>query len=83
MPGLKDVLTCLHFPGPHRRLIRGTNVLERLFWELTRRTRVVGVFPDEASALDLSAAVSLGARQVWALRRYMGLAPLKPPTPNP
>ncbi len=75
--GLEDALTYLHFPGPHHRLIRTTNMLERLFRELKRRTRVVGVFPNEGSALDLATAVILRASEDWALRRYMDMAPLK------
>ncbi len=75
--GLDDALTYLHFPGPHHRLIRTTNMLERLFRELKRRTRVVGVFPNEASALDLATAVILRASEDWALRRYLDMSPLK------
>ncbi len=50
---------------------------ERLFRELNRRTRVVGVFPNEASALDLATAVILRATEDWALRRYLDMSPLK------
>jgi transposase-like protein len=77
MRGLDDALTYLHFPGPHHRLIRTTNLLERLFRELKRRTRVVGVFPNQESALDLATAVILQASEDWALRRYMDMTPLK------
>jgi putative transposase len=77
MRGLDDALTYLHFPGPHHRLIRTTNLLERLFRELKRRTRVVGVFPNQESALDLATAVILRASEDWALRRYMDMTPLK------
>ena len=76
--GLDDALTYLHFPGPHHRFIRTTNILERLFRELKRRTRVVGVFPNEASALDLATAVILRVSEDWALRRYLDMSPLKP-----
>jgi len=77
MRGLDDALTYLHFPGPHHRLIRTTNLLERLFRELKRRTQVVGVFPNQESALDLATAVILRASEDWALRRYMDMTPLK------
>jgi transposase-like protein len=52
-------------------------MLERLFRETCRRTRVVGVFPNEGSALGLATAVVLRASEDWALRRYMDMAPLK------
>jgi putative transposase len=35
------------------------NMLERLFEEVKRRTRVVGVFPNETSASTLATAVAL------------------------
>ncbi len=72
-----DALTYLHFRGPHHRFVRTTDVLERLFLELKRRTRVLGIFPNEASALDLATAVILRATQDWALRRYLGMSLLK------
>lgn len=45
--GLDSALTFLAFPTSHHRLLRTTNGLERLFGEVKRRTRVVGVFPGE------------------------------------
>ena len=48
--GIADALSYLSFPSHHAR-IRSTNMLERLFKEVKRRTRVVGVFPNETSAL--------------------------------
>jgi transposase-like protein len=42
--GLDEALTFMRFPGSHQQLIRSTNALERLFREVKRRTKVVGVF---------------------------------------
>ena len=75
--GLDDALSFLAFPSSHQRLIRSTNLLERLFREVKRRTRVVGVFPSEASALNLVTAVMIRATEDWALRRYMDMDPLE------
>ena len=47
--GIEDALTYLSFPGSHQARIRTTNMLERLFKELKRRTKVVGDFPNETS----------------------------------
>ena len=41
----------------HRRRLRTTNVLERLSQEIRRRTRVVNIFPKEASWLRLTSAI--------------------------
>ena len=42
-----EVLAYYGLPEAHRRRLRTTNMLERVFCELRRRTRVVRVFPDE------------------------------------
>jgi transposase-like protein len=44
--------------------------------ELERRTRVVGVFPSEPSALDLATTVLVRATEDWTFRRYMEMKPL-------
>ena len=75
--GLDDALTYMHMPSSHNTRIRPTNVLERLFAEVKRRTRVVGVFPTEDSALNLSTVVMLRVSEDWALRRYLNMEPLK------
>jgi putative transposase len=51
--GIADALTYLRYPGSRHARIRTTNVLERLFKEVKRRTRVV-VFPNETSAQMLA-----------------------------
>lgn len=81
--GLDAALTYLRFPASHHQLIRTTNVLERLFGEVKRRTRVVGIFPAEASALNLAGAVLMRATERWALWRYMDMQPLHAMNANP
>jgi putative transposase len=81
--GLAEALTFLRFPGSHHRLIRSTNTLERLFREVKRRTRVVGVFPGELSALNLATAVLLRVTEDWSLRKYLDMAPLEAMNANP
>jgi putative transposase len=44
-------------------------MLERLFKEVKRRTRVVGVFPNETSASTLATEIALRSSEEWALRR--------------
>jgi transposase-like protein len=75
--GVADALTFLAFPSGHQRLLRTTNGLERLFGEVKRRTRVVGVFPGETSAANLCCAVLLRATEEWALKRYLDMSALE------
>jgi putative transposase len=46
-------------------------MLERLFKEVKRRTKVVGVFPNETSASTLATEIALRSSEEWALRRYL------------
>ena len=62
------------FPKAHWRRIRSTNGLERLHGEIKRRIRVVGAFPDRASALRLITAVALHVTSIWGDRRYLDLS---------
>ena len=82
--GIDDALTYLSFPGSHHAKIRTTNMLERLFREVKRRTRVVGVFPNETSASTLATEIALMSSEEWALRRYLAMDALETAVkPNP
>jgi transposase-like protein len=52
-------------PASHRRRLRTINMLERLNKELKRRTRVAGLFSNEASALRLVSAVAMENSEEW------------------
>src|SRR5919205_2784663 len=75
--GIEDALTYLGYPGSHHARIRTTNVLERLFKEVKRRTRVVGVFPNETSAQTLGTEIMLRSSEEWALKRYLNMEALE------
>ena len=82
--GIGDALTYLSYPGSHHIRIRTTNMLERLFEEVKRRTRVVGVFPNETSAATLTTEIALRSSEQWALKRYLTMAALEAVgKPNP
>jgi putative transposase len=82
--GIWDALTYLSYPGSHHARIRSTNMLERLFKEVKRRTRVVGVFPNERSASTLATEIALRSIEEWALRRYLTMDALEAVNnPNP
>lgn len=69
--GPPEALTYLHCPGLHHRFIKATNMSERLFRELKRRSRVEGVFINERSALNLVPAVVLRKTDDRTLTRYL------------
>jgi putative transposase len=82
--GIGSALTYLRYPGSHHARIRTTNVLERLFKEVKRRTKVVGVFPNETSASTLATEIVLRSSEEWALKRYLTMDALKAiEKPNP
>lgn len=61
-----DAFVChLRFPSLHRKRIRSTNLLERTFVEVRRRTKVIGRFPGETSALSLIWAVLELSSRGW------------------
>jgi putative transposase len=68
---LAEGFTVFDFPLEHRRSIRTTNSLERVNKEIRRRTRVVGVFPNEASCLRLVSALLMEYCEEWQIgKRY-------------
>jgi transposase-like protein len=58
------------FPLEHRRSIRTSNSLERINKEIRRRTRVVGVFPNEASYLRLVSALLMEISEEWQIGKH-------------
>jgi transposase-like protein len=62
---LDSCLTFYRFPAEHWPRIRTSNLLERCFKEVRRRTNVVGRFPTEDSALTLVWAVIVGDTAKW------------------
>jgi putative transposase len=55
----------LRFPAEHRKRTRSTNLLERTFVEVRRRTKIIGRFPGETSAVSLICAVLELASRGW------------------
>jgi putative transposase len=62
---LHALVAHLRWPAEHRKRIRSTNLLERTFVEVRRRTKVIGRFPGETSALSLIWAVLELSSRGW------------------
>ena len=54
LPATEDVQAFMTFPKAHRTQIYSTNPLERFNAKIQRRTKVVGMVPDDAAILRLS-----------------------------
>ena len=61
------MLAFRHFPKDHWRKIWSTNLLERVNEEIKRRTRVVGIFPNDDAITRLVGAVLLEQHEHWQL----------------
>jgi putative transposase len=73
----QETLACFHFPKEHRLRIRTTNGNERVNQELLRRSRVVRIFPNPASALRLATALLKEWHEDWVTgRRYLRMESL-------
>ena len=67
---LSEGFSVFDFPLEDRRTIRTTNSLERVNKEIRRRTRVVGVFPNEASCLRLVSAILMEISEEWQIGKH-------------
>jgi transposase-like protein len=63
--GLEDSLQFYAFPEFDHRKIASTNVLERMFREVRRRSRVVGVFPSDESYIRLLTCYLIEYSEDW------------------
>ena len=67
---LAEGFTVFDYPLEHRRSVRTTNSLERINKEIRRRTRVVGIFPNEASCLRLVSALLMETSEEWQIGKH-------------
>lgn len=72
---LAEGLTVYSFPRSAHKRLRTINGLENLNRQIRRRTRVVGIFPNPASAIRLISAVLSEIHEEWLTgRKYLNLA---------
>lgn len=68
----EDLVAFYRFPEPHWSKLRSTNPLERVNREIGRRSDVVGIFPNDASAIRLAGALLIEQNDEWLVgRRYL------------
>lgn len=67
--GFEECLAVQDLPSNRRRRLHSTNMLERLMRELKRRTRVVGIFPNDAALDRLVGAQLLDIDERWQCER--------------
>jgi len=68
----EDLLAFYRFPAAHWSKLRSTNPLERLNKEIGRRSDVVGIFPNDASAIRLAGALLIEQNDEWLVcKRYL------------
>ena len=73
-----ETFTFYHLPLQHHKHMKSTNMLERLNEEIKRRTRVVRIFPNEASCLRLIRALAVETHEGWReASRYLNMELLK------
>jgi len=66
---IPEGLTVFSFPTAHQRRLRTSNGLERLTREVRRRSRVAGLFPNEAACLRLVTAIVMEISDDWETSR--------------
>ena len=62
---LTEGFTLFALPYHQRRRLRTTNMVERLNWEIKRRTKVASLFPNEDSLLRLVSAILMETSEEW------------------
>ena len=68
----EDLLAFMAFPPEHWSKLRSTNPLERVNREIGRRADVVGIFPNDRSAIRLAGALLIEQNDEWLVsRRYL------------
>ena len=62
---IPETFEVFNFPEEHRKKIRTSNLIERLNKAIKKRTRVVGIFPNEDSCLRLATGLLIEQDEEW------------------
>ena len=69
--GFEDAMTVMILPETLRRYLRTSNHLERLNKELKRRSKVIGIFPNEGSLNRIIGSVLIELNDVYSLEQHI------------
>jgi transposase-like protein len=70
----EDAMVVIVLPEKYRkRLLRTTNMQERLNEEIRRRERLIHIFPNDESALRMFGALLAEQNEVWQARSYLDM----------
>lgn len=73
---IPEGLTVMRFEEAQRRRLRTSNMCENLNRQIKRRTRVIGLFPNENSVLRLVSAILMETSEEWETgKTYLTLTP--------
>lgn len=69
--GFEDVMTIMTLPSHLQKHLRTSNQIERINKELKRRSKVIGVFPNEDSLMRLMGAVLMDRHEILGTTRCL------------
>lgn len=69
--GFEDAMTVMILPGEMHRVLRTSNIVERLNGELKRRSNVIKVFPNADSVIRLMGAVTIDYSEMLAGKKKL------------
>ena len=66
---IESCFSVYNLPQSHHRRMRSTNMIERLNQELKRRSRVIRIFPNDASCLRVLGTMCMEQSEGWESER--------------
>ena len=69
--GFEDSMTIMYLPFKYRQSLRTSNIIERENREIRKREKVIGIFPNIASAIRLLGAVLMDDHDDWSTRHRL------------